>query len=96
MVHSFYDIEPIRNYLRSKRNSKLSFEYLDKGVCILGIRFEEYSMPADDAVLQILQMKKTFIEEISTLGVDISTVEISRMEEESVLVHNPQPYVILD
>ena len=93
-VSSSYDTKPIQNYLKEKQ-SKLEFQYIDKGACLLGVKLllrQESSV--DDTIMAMITAKKFFHWEVKTLGLDISKVNINRIEEESWPVENPEPYVI--
>lgn len=73
-----------------------------KGYVVLGYELHRLcladrvdKMLTADQVVELLQTQKTkFLNEMETLGVDLSEVKISPMEGESVVVMNPQPYVV--
>jgi len=93
-VKSFYDTEPISHYLK-KKGCSLIFEYIDKGACLFGapVKWEEEA-PVEATILQILLAKREFLSEVNKLTIDISMVNINRIEEDSRPIENPQPYVI--
>ena len=94
IVSSSYDIQPIQNYLKDKK-SKIEFQYIDKGACLFGVKVqlrEESSV--EDTIMAMITAKKLFLWEVKTLDLDIRKVNINRIEEESWLVENPEPYVI--
>ena len=93
-VKTFYNTEPIQKYLQEKQ-SKLIFQYIDKGACLFGIKVhlrDESSV--DDTILAMITAKKVFLWEVKQLGLDTSKVYMNRIEEDSWLVENPEPYVI--
>ena len=93
-VKTFYDTKPIDKYLKEK-GSKLIFEYMDKGACLFAIRVALKPEPTiEETLLQLIQAKREFLAEIKQLKIDISKVNLTRVEEESWLVENPEPYVI--
>lgn len=99
-VKSFYDTKPIDDFLKDI-GSCLSFRYLDKGVCVLGIPLEGDRMywPSmicvEDGLSQILQLTKKFREEVRCLKIDLSSVTIAQMESEALQMQNPDPFLIL-
>ena len=99
-VSSLYDTKPIRKYLESK-NSYLSFEYIDKGVCLLGVKVEVEEKYADfpytnidDTFFAVMRSKYIFQREVNTLDIDITYVNITWIESKEIHVEHPQPYVI--
>ncbi len=93
-VETFYNTEPIQKYLQQKQ-SKLVFHYMDKGACLFGIKVHLRDEPSvDDTILAMITAKKVFLYEVKQLGLDITKVNINRIEEDSWLVENPEPYVI--
>ncbi len=93
IVTSYYDTEPIRKYLQSKK-SRLTFFYIDKGVCLLGIPLSDSVLPFEDAFGEILVARSHFILEARALDLDLSHVEITQIEKESVIWENPDPFLI--
>jgi hypothetical protein len=99
-VKSYYDTEPINNYLK-EFGSSLDFVYLDKGVCVLGLllKGDKHYHPSmigiEDGLREILQLTKKFREEIKNLRFDLSAVTIAQMESEPIVMHNPDPFLIL-
>lgn len=93
-VKTFYDTAPIQNLL-TDFGSKLLFQYIDKGACLFGIKVALKTEPTiEETLLQLIQAKRQFLAEIKQLKIDISKVHLTRVEEESWLVENPEPYVI--
>jgi hypothetical protein len=91
---SFYDTEPIQRYLIEKQ-SKILFQYIDKGACLFGVKVNlRLESSVEDTVIAMITAKKVFLWEVKTLGLDIRKVYINRVEEDSWLVENPEPYVI--
>lgn len=94
-VKSFYDTGPIQTYLE-ERDSKIVFSYIDKGACLFGLPIKLRREPSvEDTILAMITAKKMFHYEIKALKIDISSVNINRVEEDSWLWENPEPYVIL-
>jgi hypothetical protein len=91
-VSSYYDTRPIDAFL--SQHSTLRFEYIDKGSCVLGIPLEIGNVCVDDALIQIVQKKNEFKDQIKKLNIDTSTVILQPMEEAEVVVHNPEPLLI--
>jgi hypothetical protein len=95
LVNTFYHTEPIDLYLKSK-GSKLRFKYIDKGTCAFGLPLENYHMSVEDAVIQLLQMKKAFWNEVESLQLDLSSLAITWVEQETQDEgENPQPYLLV-
>lgn len=93
-VKSFYDTDAIQTYLE-ERGSNLTFQYMDKGACLFGHRVKlRQESSVEDTVMVMITAKKMFYYEIKALKLDISKVYINRIEEDSWLVENPEPYVI--
>lgn len=93
-VKSFYDTEPIQNYLE-ERGSKIVFRYIDKGACLFAHEIKLRKEPSvEDTILAMIHTKKLFHYEIKALKIDLSVVNINRVEEESWPMENPEPYVI--
>jgi len=75
-------------------------ESIDKGVFILGAQVEEIHISdtayqsVDDGLMQILVAKKKVIDGLKALEADLSRFEIAPMEEETIWVENPAPYLI--
>ena len=73
---------------------------IDKGVCILGVIVDEIHIcdrayqSVDTGIMQILVAKKKVVDGLKALGVDLSRFEIAPMEEETIWVENPEPYLI--
>lgn len=78
----------------------LVLESIDKGVFILGAQVEEIHISdtayqsVDDGLMQILVAKKKVIDGLKALEADLSRFEIAPMEEETIWVENPAPYLI--
>lgn len=94
-VKSFYDTAPIQAYLE-ERGSYLVFQYIDKGACVFGfpVKLRQESS-VEDTILAMITAKKQFGYEVRALKINISKVYINRVEEDSWLVENPEPYLIL-
>lgn len=98
-VKTFYDTEPIQEFLKDKK-SKLVFCYIDKGSCLLGYPVaRDRDHPStwykvDDMISQILKAKTAFKEEMKSLGIDISKINVTKVEEETFLDTSGEPYVI--
>ncbi len=73
---------------------------IDKGVCIMGIVVDEIHIcdrayqSVDAGLMQILIAKKKVVDGLKALGVNLSHFEIAPMEEETIWVKNPEPYLI--
>lgn len=100
LVKTFYDTEPIDNYLQDSGFS-MRFEYIDKGVCVLGIplegerRYWPAMLGIETGLAKILELAKKFREEVKHLKIDMSKVQIAQMEAESIEMENPDPFLIL-
>lgn len=98
-VKSFYDTNPIQNYLKNKK-SGLIFCYIDKGTCLLGYPIAKKGDPVgmcykvEDTIIEIIRAKQTFIKEIKKLEIDISAVNITQIEEESYIDTSGEPFII--
>ncbi len=99
-VSSFYDTKPIQDYLREK-DSYLTFHYIDKGACLLGVPVEVEEKNTcfpyanlEDTFYAIIRSKYIFQREVTNLKMDMSYVNITWIEEEEKKVEHPQPYVI--
>jgi hypothetical protein len=93
-VTSFYDTQPIQKYLKEK-GSKITFQYIDKGACVFGVNVHmRQESSVEDTIMAMITAKKVFLWEVKTLGLDISKVNINRIDEDSWLVENPEPFVI--
>lgn len=91
---SFFDTQPVCKHLEEK-GSNLVFQYIDKGACLFGHKVKLRQEPSlEDTILAMINAKKMFYYEIKALKIDISKVYINRVEEESWLVENPEPYII--
>jgi hypothetical protein len=94
-VKSFYETEPIQKYLEEK-GSNLVFQYIDKGACLFGLEVKLRQEPSvEDTILAMITYKKMFHCEVKALRIDTSVVNITRIEEDSWPVENPEPYVIV-
>jgi hypothetical protein len=92
---TFYDTGPIQTYLE-ERGSKLRFKYIDKGACLFGLPVRLLpEASVEDTILAMIHAKRNFQYEIKAIKIDISKVNINRVEEDSWTVENPEPYVIL-
>lgn len=76
--------------------------WIDKNQCILGLdikdlacRFWQPLLTVDTAILQILETKLKFKQEIARLNLDLSTVSFCHMEEEESVHTNPEPLLFL-
>lgn len=93
-VKTFYNTEPVQKYLK-ERGSKIVFHYIDKGACLFAVEVKmRRESSVEDTILAMITAKKVFLWEVKQLGLDISKVNINRVEEDSWLVENPEPYVI--
>lgn len=98
-VKTYYDTQPIQNYLKNKK-SKLVFQYIDKGSCLLGYPIARgldepgTSYKVNDTIIEILRAQVQFHNEIKALDIDISKVFITLIEEEPFLDTSGEPYVI--
>lgn len=99
-VLSYYNTQPIQDYLKQK-NTRLIFEYIDKTACLFGIPVDTENgytkfpyTTIEDTVQSITLAKIAFLRYVKHLGIDTSEVNLSWIEEEEILVENPEPYVI--
>jgi hypothetical protein len=78
----------------------LVLDWIDKGVCILGVPVEEIHISdrayqsVDNGLIQIILAKKKVVEGLKVLKANLSRFEIAPMEEETIWVENPEPYLI--
>jgi hypothetical protein len=100
LVKSFYDTKPIQEYLNQKQ-TRLVFEYIDKGACLFGVPVDTENgytkfpyTTIEDTVQSILIAKIAFLRYIKHLDMDTNEVNLTWIEEEEILVENPEPYVI--
>ena len=79
--------------------STLNYVWIDKNQCILGFDVKNVARQfwdvksVDDVLLELLETKQRFKQEISRLNLDLSTVTFCHMEEEDTIHHNPEPCV---
>jgi hypothetical protein len=93
-IKTFYHTEPIQTYLKEK-NAALEFHYIDKGTCAFGIPLQTYPPRCvGDTTIDILHARRLFLLECKRLGVELHAVEITFVEEEPFLLHEPEPYVL--
>ena len=91
---TFYDTDSIQRYLKDAK-SHITFQYIDKGACLFGIKVRLTEEPTlEETIVAMIEAKKDFLCEVKKLRIDISKVNINRIEEESWLVENPEPYMI--
>ena len=91
---NFYDTWPIHTYLKEK-NSPLEFLYMDKGTCMFGVPVSDgYIYEIEELLQSLLTAKKIFWKAVRDLGLDLSTVTVTGIEEEPEVLSNPQPFVI--
>jgi hypothetical protein len=78
----------------------LKFERVDKNLCILGLEVKEITQlwdtytSVDESIILIMKYKLKFVELVQKSGIDVSELEIERMEDEPLRVNNPPPYLI--
>ena len=78
----------------------LTLYEIDKGVCILGLEVPEIHISdrayqsVDDGLRHILDAKKKVVAGLKALNANLSRFEIAPMEEETIWVENPEPYLI--
>lgn len=85
-----------------KKGSKMEFHYLDKNVYVMGYEIPDFwkniwghpTISVEDSVILILQKKKEWKAEIESLGLNLSTVTLARMEDEDEIVKHPEPFLI--
>ena len=84
-----------------KKATTLRLYYLDKGVWILGFGFDhlhynlwEPMRPVEESLACVLRAKGEWVNEMTALGIDLSSVTIARMESASKIVQNPQPILV--
>jgi len=99
IIMSYYQTEPVQKYLR-EQGSKLVFEYVDKGVCVLGIpfpytKYHPQMIEIDKGIQTILELKAEFQVEVKKLELDLSEVIIAQMESDSIKMKNPEPFLCL-
>jgi hypothetical protein len=85
------------NFVLSKFTS-LRHIWIDKNQCILGLevkglscRFWEPLLSVDEAIVQIIQTKLKFKEEIARLNLDLSSLTFCHMEDEDTEHRFPEP-----
>ena len=83
----------ICEYLK-RMNSKLKYVGIDKGFNILGFGVYSDDMSVENLCILLLTLKNQFLEEMKSLKVDLSRVEIARMEMEPEIVENPSPMAL--
>ena len=95
-ARSFYDTGLIQKWLTEEKGSKLFFDYIDKGACLLGIPVRigvEYPT-IEYTICRMVEAKNSFLYEMKNMGIDISKVNLTDIDEPETLVENPEPYVI--
>lgn len=86
--------------LLKKNKSKMHIFTTDKGQYILGYSVQEIrdvwnNFTNVDEFIEILnKLKNDFEEDINILNIDLFHVELERMENTSVYVNYPKPYII--
>lgn len=74
--------------------------HIRKGICILGLEVKQIHIHADDylsvddGIRCILDAKKKVTAGIKKLQLDMSDIEIQKMEEDPIHVSHPEPYLI--
>ena len=83
-----------------KNKTKIDIFTTDKGQFILGYRIDEIRdvwnefMNVDEFIEVLNKLKINFEEDINTLNIDLFHVELERMENTSVYVNYPKPFII--
>jgi len=91
---NYYDTWPIHNFLKGQ-NSPLQFLYMDKGTCMFGVPVSTgYIYEIEELLVSLVTAKKVFWKAVKDLGLDLSTVTVTGIEEESEILSNPEPFVI--
>jgi hypothetical protein len=95
-ARSFYDTGLIQKWLEEEKGSKLFFDYIDKGACLLGIpvRIGVDYPTIEYTFCRMVEAKNSFLYEMKNMGIDISKVNLTDIDSDEVLVENPEPYVI--
>lgn len=93
-----------RNIANDKLNSYLNnygleFHFLDKGVCVIGLRIDKYfghmSINIDESIIMMMNIKNKIKKSIILAKIDLSNIEIETdLETESVIMNNPEPFFI--
>jgi hypothetical protein len=85
-----------------RKFTTLRHYWIDKNQCILGLDIKDLAcqfwqplLTVDTAILQILETKLKFKQEIARLNLDLSTVTFCHMEEEDSVHTNPEPLLFL-
>lgn len=84
------------NDLLYAQQSELQFVWIDKRVGVLGIPMKSSCVHQTytEMISHILETELKFRAEIRMLRIDLSRVEIARMEDDPEIVENPEPYVL--
>lgn len=100
MIPSYKNTKPIQEYLK-QRNTRLVFEHIEKEAFLFGLPVDTENANTkfpyttiEDTVQSITIAKILFLRYMKHLNIDISEVNLTWIEEEEVLVENPEPYVI--
>ena len=90
------DIQHLNTILKKFTNLKLF--WIDKNQTIFGYDVETLTgrfwlplLSVDDAILQILETKRKFKNEVNRLNLDLTNVTFCHMEEEDSIAYNPEP-----
>jgi hypothetical protein len=85
------------NFVLAKFTS-LRLKWIDKNQCILGLEVLNFAshfwlplLSVDEAIVQLLQTKLKFKEELARLNLDLSTVVFCHMEDEDSEQTFPEP-----
>jgi hypothetical protein len=96
-ISSSYDTAPIQTYLKEK-GSALTFASIDKGACVFGLpvcnHYAETYQTLDECIAGLQETKRKFQEEIETLKINTSEVNLISTGVGEKLVKNPQGYLI--
>jgi hypothetical protein len=86
---------------KHERKPSIRLYYLDKGVCILGLKLEDAYQnlwkrhdTLTETLKAILDAKLIFKENVKALGMDLSEVWIEYMEDGTELQKNPEPTLL--
>jgi hypothetical protein len=99
----FYKLSPetssIDELMDHVNSSGFVLEYVDKGQYVFGLPVPTFRdgnyVDVDDMLMNIIKVKKAFVQQIKNAVIDISEFMIQPIGEESTeTVYNPEPYFI--
>ena len=97
-AQKLFNCEDVETHLKYQETF-LVFDYIDKGVWILGVRLPQFDIGGtyvdfNTSIKKLMDAKTVWNKEVRDLQLDLTVINVAQMEENPIRVLHPEPYLI--